>query len=390
MARITSSVGLISGLNIEETVKQLMAIAARPRDLLKSRTDELKQEQTALDTLGSRLLSFQFSVNKLKQTSVFTTRDVASSNEDALQATVRPGQTPSIGSFQVRPVQTASAQQVVSQRFDASTTDLGDGAFSFRFGGFLDQGISLDELNSGAGVPRGKIRITDRNGDTAVIDLTVARTVDDVIAAINSNLDLAVTASTDGDSFVINDTSGGSGNLTIQEVGGGTTAAALGLAGISVAANQATGSDVFRLHLGTKLSTLNDGNGVHITKEGVTDLDIDLSDGTSLAIDLKDASTLGDVIEQINTAGAAKVSAAISADGNRIEISDLTVGASDFAVSNGAASNAAADLGIAKSTTGATITGDRLVSGLRDTLLASALASWGRFKSRTVTAAMRR
>jgi flagellar capping protein FliD len=143
MSRINSSVGLITGLKIDETVKQLMAVAARPRDILKNRNDALKQEQTALDALGSRLLGFQFATNKLKAASVFTTREVKSSNKDALQVAIPAGTTPPVGSFQTRAVQVASAQQVVSQRYDASTTDLGDGTFSFRFGGFLDQGIGL-------------------------------------------------------------------------------------------------------------------------------------------------------------------------------------------------------------------------------------------------------
>src|SRR5215213_3371504 len=133
MARISSSVGLVTGLKIEDTVKQLMAVAARPRDLLKSRTDALKQEQSALDALGSRLLSFQFSANKLKSSSVFTARQVASSNSEVLQVALPASGTPAVGSFQIRPVQVASAQQLVSQAFDASTTDLGDGTFSFRF-----------------------------------------------------------------------------------------------------------------------------------------------------------------------------------------------------------------------------------------------------------------
>lgn len=371
MARINSSVGLVTGLNIEDTVKQLMAVAARPRDMLKTRTDSLKQEQLAYDTLGSKLLSFQFSANKLKANSVFNTRTATSSNDALLKVSIPAGGSPSIGSFQVRPVQSASAQQVVSQVFQGTNASLGGGTFSFGFGGFLDQGISLDQLNEGAGVQRGKIRITDRSGVTAVIDLSFARTVDDVAAAINNNTDIAVTATTDGDSFVLTDTSGGSGSLTVGESSGGTTAASLGLAGISVAANTATGADVLRLHTGTKLSTLNDGNGVTINKQGVVDLDVTLSDGSSLGIDLHDADTLGQVIEQINTAGAGKLTAAISSDGNRIQLADLTTGSTDFSVENGVTGTAADDLGIATTTTGAAITGKRLLSGLRDTLLGS-------------------
>lgn len=371
MGRITSSVGLISGLQIEETVTQLMAVAARPRDLLKARTDALKQEQAALDTLGSRLLAFQFAVNKLKAATVYTAREATSSNKDVLQVSLPASGAPPVGTFQVRPVQLASAQQLVSQGFDSSTTGLGSGAFSFRFGGFMDRGVSLDELNGGAGVPRGKIRITDRNGDSAVIDLTYARTVDDVIRAVNESLDVAVTASTNGDALVLTDSSGGSGNLSVNEVGGGTTAAGLGLAGVSVAATTATGSDILRLHGGTKLASLNDGLGVHTTKTGVADLDVTFSDGSTLAIDLHDVTTLGDVVAQINAASPAKLAAAISADGRRLELSDLTGGAGDFTVENGVASRAATDLGIETTSSAATIVGDRLIAGLKDTLLAS-------------------
>lgn len=369
MARISSNVGLVTGLNIEETVQKLMTVAARPRDLLKSRNDALKQEQTALDTLGSRLLAFQFAANKLKASSVFTTRQATSSKPDVLQVAIPASGTPTLGSFQVRPVQAASSQQLVSQRFDAATTELGDGQFSFRFGGFVDKGISLDELNGGAGVPRGKIRITDRNGDSAVIDLTFARTVDDVLSAINSNAEIAVTAGVDGDSFTLADVSGGSGNLKVAEVGG-TTAAGLGWAGLNVAAAEATGADVFRLHAGKKLRALNDGNGVAVSGEGVVDLDVSLADGSTLGIDLHDAVTLGDVIEQINAVDGAKLSSAISADGNRIELTDLTVGAGDFTVADGVASSAASDLGLVGNASG-TLAGARLASGLRDTLLAS-------------------
>ena len=87
----------------------------------------------------------------------------------------------------------------------------------------------------------------------ADIDLRIARTVDDVLRAINNNTSASVTAAVDGDRLVLTDTSGGSGNLKVQDIGTGKTALDLGLAGINVAANTATGADVFQLHAGTKL-----------------------------------------------------------------------------------------------------------------------------------------
>ena len=74
-----------------------------------------------------------------------------------------------------------------------------------------------------------------------------------------------------------------------------------------------------------------------------------LADGTELSIDLVDAVTLGDVIKQINAANPAKLSAAISDDGRRLELTDLTAGGGGFSVANGAASSAAEDLGLVAS-----------------------------------------
>src|SRR3970282_726960 len=102
-------------------------------------------------------------------------------------------------------------------------------------------------LNGGQGVAAGKIRITDRAGNSADVDLRTARSVDDVLRAINNNADVEVPAEATGDQFRRTDTSGGSGNLRVQEVGTGTTAAGLGLSAINVAADSATGADVFAL-----------------------------------------------------------------------------------------------------------------------------------------------
>lgn len=245
----------------------------------------------------------------------------------------------------------------------------GAGNLTFGTGGFVDPGISLDELNAGAGVQRGKIRITDRSGASAVIDLSFARNVDDVLNAINGSTDINVTATAVGDSFKLTDNSGGSGNLKVQDVSGGKTAANLGIDNIDVAANSATGSDVFTLSSKTVLSTLNDGTGVQL-KTG-NDLSVALADGSTVGVDLGSAKTLGDVLNAINSAGAGKLTAAIGSDGNRIELKDLTTGSSTFAVSNVGSGTAADDLGLTKSAASNTISGTRLVSGLRDTLISS-------------------
>ena len=376
MGRIQSNVGLITGIPITDTVDQLIGVAGQSRDLLTSRTRGLQQQQIAVNTLSSRVLSLKFDLSKLKTTSPFQARGVSSSKEDVLTATLASEGKPPLGNFSLRPAQTASSQQLISQRFESLDDIQSVGSLNFGFGGFVDKGISLDALNNGDGVERGEIKITDLDGNSAVIDLSLARSVDDVLDAINNESSLNVTASVDGDTFVLSDAVGGGGTLSVQEVSGGTTAADLGLAGISTTDATAAGSDVFSLSRDTKLTSLNDGNGVRLTAKDVDDLTITLSDGSDpIGVDLDGATNLGDVIDKINAASldenqTARLEARISADGNGIEIEDLVDAGGTFSITSDTGS-AAADLGIEGSAEDPEIVGERLVSGLRDTLVAS-------------------
>ena len=87
MGRITSSVGLVSGLPIQDTVDQLMAISARPRDILVQRTELLQAEQVAVTDLTAAVIGVQFSVQGLGKESLFDRRTVTSSDESLLSTT---------------------------------------------------------------------------------------------------------------------------------------------------------------------------------------------------------------------------------------------------------------------------------------------------------------
>jgi flagellar hook-associated protein 2 len=369
MSRIQSSVGLISGIPIEETVNKLMAVAARPRELVANRTKLIDSERLAITKLTSLILAFEFEVNKLSTDKLFQAKSVTSSNENLISAKLIDGGNPALGSYRVRPLQTASAHQLSSSTLQSLDDLASEGTLTFGFGGHVDKGISLAELNGGLGVRRGQIRITDRAGNTADVDLRLARTVDDVLDAINNNGIANISAVVVGDTFKLVDSSGGTGNLRVQELGGGQTALDLGLAGINVAADTATGADVLTLHAATKLSFLNDGNGVPLATGA--DLVVSLADGTSLSVDLGDATTLGEVLDALNAANPAKLSASVAADGSRLELTDLTAGAGNFAVTNVGSGTAAEALGLTTAAVGNTLTGGQLISGLRDTLVSS-------------------
>ncbi len=103
----------------------------------------------------------------------------------------------------------------------------------------------LSALNDGAGVDTGKIRITDRSGASAEIDLGSVTTVQGIINTINSTSGISVTASANatGDGILMTDASGGTGKFTVEDLEGGTMAADLGLAQ-SIRSNTLYGASV--------------------------------------------------------------------------------------------------------------------------------------------------
>jgi len=289
MAGIQPSVGLITGLPIRETVDKLMQVAARPRDLLVARNKSLQEEQVALNSLTALVIAIQLAAKNLAKTSLFDGRSVASSQNSVLTAT-RNG-VPAVGTYRFRPVRLAQTDQWATAPLPSAEATLSPGQLTVGVGGFLDTALALDVLNGGRGVQPGKIRITDRSGTSEIIDLRFARTVDDVIDAINGAELIRVRASTRGDSIVLEDLTGQTAsNLRVENVAGTRTADDLGLGSVNVASSQAIGQDVVALGPTIQLSTLNDANGIEL-RNGVPELRVSFRDGSSpLLIDFGDFS----------------------------------------------------------------------------------------------------
>lgn len=300
MGRITSSVGLVTGTNINQTVDQLISIAARPRDLVVNANKTIDTQRTALTQLTAQVIATQLTIKKFSNVGLYNQRVVTSSDSTLLTATANG--TPSLGNYQFTPLRQATSQQLQSSKFTSNTTPIGAGTVKYRFGGFIDAGVGLDTLNSGTGFTAGKIRVTDRSGATAEIDLTTARNVDEVLKAINSNTSIKVQATTVNGAIRLTDLSGGSAaNLRVQELNNGTTAASLGLAAINAAATSATGTEIGRLFGDLGLSQLNDGAGVRVDG-ALPDLRVTFRDGTSTTIDLRKIASAGNKAAATTTA----------------------------------------------------------------------------------------
>src|SRR5690242_4086817 len=146
MAGIQANTGLATGIDIQGTVTQLMALAAKPRDTAQARLADVKAQQTALADLTASLIAVQLAGKQLAKASAFTQSNVASSNLALLTAAVAPGGAPVPGIYQFTPVRLAQAQHVLSQGFNSADAVLGAGTLTLRDGGFLNQSVSLSNL----------------------------------------------------------------------------------------------------------------------------------------------------------------------------------------------------------------------------------------------------
>jgi len=377
MGRIQTNVGLITGVPIGDTVDQLMSIESRPRDNLQTANKKIESERTAITELSVLFLAAQYPVKNLLKDAVYTKRSATSSNESALTARVTG--TPSVGNYIFTPIRTTQVDQWLASGVRETTTPLGGGVLSFRFGPGVDRTLGLDQLRGGLGFERGVIRITDRSGSSAEIDLTTVQTLDDVINAINGNTRINVHAEIVGDHIRLTDRTGmTTSNLRVQDLGNGRAAASLGLSGIDVAASTADGNDIVWLTTDTLLSDLNDGLGISASST-LPDISFRLRDGTTGNIDFdpkpadgatrNTEKTLGDIIERINTAAPGKLQAELSSDGKRLVLRDLTTGTGEFKLESLYGSQALHELGLDVAANGDTITGRRLIGSLKSPAL---------------------
>ncbi len=369
MSSLSSGIGLISGLDINAIVETLTASHRAATSRLQNRVAGFEATQAAIKSLEANLLTLTSSVQVLQSDSQFSA--VSTSNSDKSQLRVTAFSSAQPGSYNFQAVRLASAHQVLSTGFANSDQQaIGAGTLKIASGGGLHQSTLLGALNGGEGVSRGTIRIGDRSGATADIDLTDAYTVDDVLDAINNADGIGVSASAQGGQLVIEDTTGSTAsNLTVVDLDGGSTAADLGI-NQSVADTELTGDEVYYLTGDFTLDYINDGNTLS-RFSGAPDIRFTLSDDSVIDVNLDNASTLDDVVTAINDHedNGGKLSAAL-VDGH-LELTDLSGGGGTetFAVEDINGSSVVDALGIDVASSGDTITGERLLAGISSVLL---------------------
>ncbi len=406
MGSISSSVGLISGIDSGAIIEQLLSISARPRLLAQQRVIQLQAQQSAFLDLNSRLSSLRSASQSLRTTDIFQAVAPTSSDESILTATAEPGA--SQGDFSFIVDRLVSTQQLLSRGFvDRDSSPVGASEFIFEgTEGRLDRDAELATLNNFSGITRGRIQITDREGRSATIDLSTVGTVNDVLDAINNASGIEVSATVEDNAFVLTDASGGAGQLQIDNIPGeADVISSLGFNDTPVTADRIAGSSVYGLSDATPIQLLNDGNGIRINDgfaalngsglvDSGEDFTITTRDDTDYKIRLGElfneasesiegpVSTIGALRNRIESLTEGKATIEVNTDGTGINIVDTT-GASDSDLIITDADGTAADLGFVSAdgatsqTASDTITGDATFAELNSTLLSNLLGGRG-------------
>jgi len=380
MSLLSTGVGLVSGLNYTQLVTALTAPEQSQISALQAQDQSAKTKSAAVTALTGKLLSLTTSATDLGTSGNFNSLSVQNADPSQLTVTTTSGAT--TGSYQFQAVRLASAQQTISQGFANTTQQLvGAGTITISPGGRLETPTPLNVLNGGTGVHPGVIRITDRSGASANVDLSNAYSVDDVVTAINNAAGISVNASVQGDHLVLADTSGQSlSNLSVADTSGGHTAQDLGIRN-SVAAAALTGNSVYQATGSFTLASLNDGNQIRQAAGSQADLRIQLTDlaATTIDVNLDDAATLNDVVKDINTAtgNSGKLTASIA--NGRLVLTDNTGGGGSqpLSVSNINGSSVVSELGLDATASGGTLTGKQLIAGIDSVLLRNLRAGQG-------------
>jgi len=398
MGTISSGVGLISGLNIQDLVSQLIEIESRPIARLEQRVTDTQARQAAYTELSALLLGAKGLIHTFVLPSAFKVKTAGSSNESVLTATAKTSASEGTYSFLVKSL--ATSHQFVSSGFaDPDETPVGAGTLVFAPSqARVDPKTSVSTLNGFNGIRRGIVRITDRSGATADIDLRAVTNVGDILNAVNSQAGISVKAEVSGGRIVLTDNTGlSSGNLVVSDVSGGA-AGDLGIAG-TFASGQSLGKDMLWMTASTRLAALNDGlgvrsngllsdmrfelkggevfeatlsenlrftmnlsalnsgRGVRADENGQRVIRITNRAGQTADIDLSSAQTLQDVTDAIASAG---LLLNVSISGNKLVISDTSGGTARNLRIEDLEGYAAADLGIVADTAENGITGQEI------------------------------
>jgi flagellar hook-associated protein 2 len=298
-AQIVSALGGGSGINTSQLAEQLAAAQFAPRlDQLTARNDKLTAQISSASNLRSLMGTLSSSIGSLIRTGDLAVKPAIS---NASVATVSKGIATGSGTYSLEVSSLANAQKLVTPAYASSTSTVGSGTLTLRFGTVSGGGFTADAA-------RNQVDIAVPAGAT-LADVATA------INAANTGVSAYVANGSSGAQIVLKGQEGAANGFVIEttpDVGGealadlawdpatagsrlksSATDAAYSIDGVAYTSKSNTIEDVVA-GLNLKLTATNVGNPATITFS-------DPSSGISTAMtDLVDA--LNEVASQLNAA----------------------------------------------------------------------------------------
>lgn len=136
MATITST-GIGSGLDVNSIVTQLMALEARPLNILQQARSGLDTQLSAIGTLQSRMSALRDASNALTSVTLWNQTVATSGNTSAVKVSTSSGA--AAGSYAVQVDKLASTQTLASTAFAAPDSVVGEGMLTIELGSWTGE-----------------------------------------------------------------------------------------------------------------------------------------------------------------------------------------------------------------------------------------------------------
>lgn len=263
----------------------------------------------------------------------------ASINGDGLMLTDLTGKTTS--NFTITDLAEGHAAADLGIAADEASSTVAGGDINF-----VGAKTLLDQVNDGRGVRRASsgadFRITARDGSTFDISLGTARSLGDVVTAINTASGGKVQADLPpGENGIrLTDTSGGTGAFDVSALNSSKAADDLGIR-TNTGSSVISGKPMLASLNSVLIASLRGGTGLPLGRISIQD-----RSGATATIDLSGARSVSDILDRISNAAGVSVTASLKASGNGIQITDDSGDTGDLVVTDVNSTTAAA-LGIA-------------------------------------------
>lgn len=133
--------GMISGLDTEQLIQQLMALERRPITLMKQKMSRIEEQQSAWRDVNTRLSNLESKLKELLDDDLFTGMKASSSAEAVATASARPGAAPATYRLEVK--QLAQAHVVAGGPVAEDWKLSGEGTLRLRVGSGEAETVTL-------------------------------------------------------------------------------------------------------------------------------------------------------------------------------------------------------------------------------------------------------